>query len=719
MKGICLFIVLLFPLFAHGQLRETAFSQPDIHLLRLHYQNSSGEEGVSVFDFDEKGHITKGLWYLLNGKRNSVNFYDVDKNGRVIEKFRIFSDGFTSTTFYVYDAQNHITEEIFSRSDGVKGSAQFFYNETGALEKSVFNNTQGWLSGTVIYAYGKKGHCTKADIYQKEQKVGEIEYTYNEDDLLEREHWDFNGRWSQTFLYEYDDYSRSEPFSFTPSNPFLSESPLYKLSQEKYTYSDEFNGCSYFEYDKSRLVRKIYYSQGKSVVTVTHLYYDGNRKLINALRRYADGRSAVFIYSYNDKRKITEKKALFTNGDMILENYAYNENGRLAEAQLTNFDSWINGTITFQHNEKGRITLGKFQGRDDVRADIDFSYHDNGMLSKIIWHFNSGDFQQYLFGYCAVDETLTMEKPETKILNQNCPDDEARLFAPGIVSDGLDNRDIAMTPDGKELYFCVSNKGFEFATILYVRLLDDIWTKPEVVPFAQDPRYIYFEPCISHDGSRMLFLSNMPKDPASADPADEDIWCVDRTGNGWGKPYNLGPPVNSPDQEYFPSLTRDNTLYFTRSVRGEPGSMIYRSRFINGKYTEPEKLPEQVNCGQDRFNAFAAADESFVIVPAVIPEKAIGGCDYYVVFRNADDTWNEPVNLGDKINSKTGQEWSPYITPDGRNFFFMASRHLAGEERPEKLSYAFLQRLHKQPENGGSDIYWIRADFIKKLRWEK
>lgn len=300
-------------------------------------------------------------------------------------------------------------------------------------------------------------------------------------------------------------------------------------------------------------------------------------------------------------------------------------------------------------------------------------------------------------------------------LGMERPGETAELFAPGIVSDGLSTRDIAIYPDGSEIYFCVSSDNFQFATILHCKFDGEKWSKPEVVPFATNPKYIYFEPCISPDGSKMMFLSNKPADGIS-DPTDEDIWCVDRVGDSWGEPYNLGAPINTDGEEYFPSLTNDMTLYFTRRAEDERSSSLYRSKFIDGKYTEAEKLPEQVNCGVDRFNCFVAPDESYVIVPSHIPGNVIGGIDYYIVFRNDDDTWQEPVNMSDKVNYPTGREYSAYVTRDGKYMFFMASHVMPDENYPEKYSYAFFKKLHDTPENGSTDVYWIDAGFISDLK---
>ena len=302
-------------------------------------------------------------------------------------------------------------------------------------------------------------------------------------------------------------------------------------------------------------------------------------------------------------------------------------------------------------------------------------------------------------------------------LGQKPPGDEPELFAPGIVSTGIATRDVAITPDGNEIYFCVSVGGFNYSTILVTRQVNGRWTEPEVAPFATHPDYLNFEPCISPDGQRFFFLSNRPDRVAGeVQPGDQDIWAMDRAEDGWGEPYNLGPPVNSDDEEYFPSVTQDGSIYFTRQERGSPIGTIYRSRFVDGRYTEPERLPEQVNSGRSQFNAFIAPDESYIIVPVLGRADSYGSVDYYIVFRDENDRWSEPVNMGAKVNTFRGGEYSPYVTRDGRYFFFMSTRTLPPEKQPEKLSWQFLMKAHNQPQNGNSDIYWVDAGFINALR---
>lgn len=315
----------------------------------------------------------------------------------------------------------------------------------------------------------------------------------------------------------------------------------------------------------------------------------------------------------------------------------------------------------------------------------------------------------------SAQEKENFPQLEGPYLGQKTPEITPEIFAPGIISNGQSNRDVAISPDGKEMYFGLHNSNFSYATIITTQQINGVWTKPEVVSFATDPRYYYLEPALSYDGNKMFFLSNLPKDSIDK-PGDQDIWVVDRTKNGWGKPYNLGEPINTTGSEFFPSLTQDGTIYFCRAEAGERIHYIYKSKLVNGKYSTPEKLPEQVNCGINRFNAYVAPDESYIVVPAAGMKDSFGGVDYYIVFQKDDGSWEEPINMGPKINSSTGAEHSLYVSPDHKYIFFMATKGLTEDHQPKKLSVDFFNTLLISPQNGNSDIYWIDAKIIDELK---
>ena len=299
-------------------------------------------------------------------------------------------------------------------------------------------------------------------------------------------------------------------------------------------------------------------------------------------------------------------------------------------------------------------------------------------------------------------------------LDQIPPGDTAQLFAPGIVSNGFNNRDMAMMPDGSEFYFAVNMRNFNLSTIVSLQKTEDGWDGPRVPAFARDQKMKFLEPAISPDGTKFLFVASQ-KDGKN----NNDIWVMNREATGWGEPEKLADVINTSVSETFPSLTNSGTLYFSRVSDDPSVEYIYRSRLEDGKYTEAERLPDKVNCGKTQFNAFVAPDESYLIVSVYGREDSLGSIDYYIVYRNQQDQWSEPVNLGDRINTAGAQEYSPFVSRDGMYFFFMSTR-LPADTASDGGTYSLdgLNRAFNNPENGNSDIYWIDAGFIEELRPE-
>ena len=322
-----------------------------------------------------------------------------------------------------------------------------------------------------------------------------------------------------------------------------------------------------------------------------------------------------------------------------------------------------------------------------------------------------------LFIISSCTEVDMSQKRIGAYLGETPPDTIAKLFAPGFITTGFYTRDIAIPPDGDEIYFCINIGVNTFMTTLFTRRINNEWTEPQIAPFARDLKYFTIEPCLSADGQKLFFASNRP-DSLGKDH-NSDIWYVEREGSTWGLPQNLGTNINTDAPEFFPSVTKDGTLYFTRDDHKTGISSIYRSRFTQGVYAEPELLPEQINAGRSRFNASIAPDESFIIIPIFGMADSYGATDYYVSFRNKDDQWSEPTNLGNKINSKSRWEYSASLSPDGKYLFFMSSKiDTSIVTNHDIVTMRDLRELANTPENGNPDIFWIEASLIQKLRPE-
>lgn len=295
---------------------------------------------------------------------------------------------------------------------------------------------------------------------------------------------------------------------------------------------------------------------------------------------------------------------------------------------------------------------------------------------------------------------------------QTLPNDTAKIFAPNIISTGMNERDFAISHDGNEIFFCREVGNFKYTTIFYTQRINNIWTTPEVFEYCTNPKYKYVEPHLSPDCKKLFFISTMPIDSTS--PGNEDIWVSLKVEGKWSKPKNLGSPVNTKSKEFFPSVTRDGTIYYTHLDTMVNEEFIYRSRFVNGIYMLPEKLGSNVNIGKARYNAFIAADESYIIIPAYGMPDSFGGTDYYISFRNSLDNWSKPINMGPKINTENSWEWSASISSDGKYIFFMSAR--MDNNTLNCLSMQSMHSFYNNPQNGNTDIYWISSSVIDELR---
>lgn len=290
---------------------------------------------------------------------------------------------------------------------------------------------------------------------------------------------------------------------------------------------------------------------------------------------------------------------------------------------------------------------------------------------------------------------------------------EPTVFVPGVISTGDYEAVPQFSPDGKIFYFAKGTPDFHFWTIVFSRFENAKWTEPQVAPFSG--QYSDADEFITLDSKRMFFISRRPKgNDSRANPAPKyDVWAMDRLASGdWDRPKNLGAPVNSEENEFFPTLTKDGTLYFGSGRSGGQGGVdLYRSRLVNGKYQEPENLGLAINTTADEYEPFIAPDESFLIFMAAGRPDGLGGYDLFISY-NRDGHWTKARNLGAPINSSS-DELSPKITPDGKYFFWSSTRSAIDKPKTRSWTFRELSRGCQSPQNGLGDIYYIEMSSLK------
>ena len=172
-------------------------------LVKLNYENKSGEKAFTDFEYNNDWFLTKAIWKLTDKSRSGVVTYKYDNKGNIIEKYRIFSDSISIMQTFEYNQSSNLLIDNFERSDGTKGKVEYIYDTNEKLLKANCNKQNGWFSGIISYEYNEKDEIVKGNLLQDNVVIGTITYSYNQHGLLIKEYWDFPEKWSQTFIYEY------------------------------------------------------------------------------------------------------------------------------------------------------------------------------------------------------------------------------------------------------------------------------------------------------------------------------------------------------------------------------------------------------------------------------------------------------------------------------------------------------------------------------------
>ncbi|MGZ3943691.1 MAG: hypothetical protein ACXVJB_02055 [Mucilaginibacter sp.] len=287
------------------------------------------------------------------------------------------------------------------------------------------------------------------------------------------------------------------------------------------------------------------------------------------------------------------------------------------------------------------------------------------------------------------------------------PVDTPKLFANGILSDGLSNRDFAISPAGDEIFFTIQQPRFALSTILHLIKTDGQWSKPEVAPFSGKWRDL--EAAFSPDGQYIYFSSDRPITGTAK--KDFDIWRVKRLAGGqWGEPENLGPNVNSAKDEFYPSVTKSGNLYFTTELENGRGSedIVVCKPTANG-YSMPELLPEDIDTKYDEFNAFVDPDEQFILFTSYGRADDIGRGDIYISHKDKSGVWLPVKHLPALINSSS-LDYCPYVTRDKQYLIFTSNRLNPEFADGKTRNIEQVKALLSGPGNGLDDIYWVKFD---------
>ncbi len=175
---------------------------------------------------------------------------------------------------------------------------------------------------------------------------------------------------------------------------------------------------------------------------------------------------------------------------------------------------------------------------------------------------------------------------------------------PGIINGDYHEGPATFSADGRTIYFTRSN---------YVqhRLLKDEANTSHLMLFRatadssgqwgglhafgyNGERWSTGHPALSKDGRTLYFASDRPGGFGGM-----DIWRCRDLGTGWSEPENLGPAINTPGNELFPTINGD-ALHFASTGHFNMGGLdIFETREQDGSWSAPRNLGYPVNTVHD------------------------------------------------------------------------------------------------------------------------
>lgn len=170
-------------------------------------------------------------------------------------------------------------------------------------------------------------------------------------------------------------------------------------------------------------------------------------------------------------------------------------------------------------------------------------------------------------------------------------------------------------------------------------------------------------------GQRSIAMANAFKknyefaiDYAGKHPADNYVFA----------PRNLGDSINSPQPEYYPSITINDSIFvFTRrgaNVRED----FFSSYMSKDGYSKANRLEGDLNIEPFKGALHISQDGEWLIFAADYGPRGFGGYDLYISYWTPSG-WSEPENLGPNINTEAWES-SPSLSPDKKALYFSSTR---------------------------------------------
>jgi hypothetical protein len=251
-----------------------------------------------------------------------------------------------------------------------------------------------------------------------------------------------------------------------------------------------------------------------------------------------------------------------------------------------------------------------------------------------------------------------------KFLGQRSPGSQLMPYIPRLFSSTGKYRfnlhsSLLFTLDGTELYFTDQNLENYQKTILFMSFREGIWSEPAAAPFSG--QYSDEAGWFSPDGHRLYFFSNRPLRKGRRKMESEGLWVIQRHKDKWALPV----PITRPDE-----LTRnDGTLFVSAQLPGGYGSYdIYYLQYSGSHYGHPKNIGPMINSGDEEYVRCISREEDFIVFYRFSQQNRTRR-GLYAACRNKGNTWQQPLCLDKVLNLPF--PFDARLSPDGEHLFIL------------------------------------------------
>jgi outer membrane protein OmpA-like peptidoglycan-associated protein/tetratricopeptide (TPR) repeat protein len=188
-----------------------------------------------------------------------------------------------------------------------------------------------------------------------------------------------------------------------------------------------------------------------------------------------------------------------------------------------------------------------------------------------------------------------------------------------------------------------------------------------------------YAPVISLDGTSLYFTSRRGWEDKSTDEFrdpmlnnfPEDIFVSYQDFEGeWSSPEKLAFCDNRLNEATIAVSSDERKIYVYLDASG--GGDIYFSNFENNQFEDLEKLRYNgVNTKYWETHCTVTPDGQNMYFVSDRPD-GIGGRDIYRIVKLPNGKWSEPLNMGPGINTKYDED-SPFIAPNNKTLYFSSN----------------------------------------------